>query len=110
MKPERLREKVRGVTLIMMTPFKDNLSVDKAGLKKNVRYLIQQRLIAYPDIFNQPGRDIAVIKVGMDMLGLSGGPVRPPLLQARAEDKENVRKFLSKLGLEIKDNTRRKVE
>ena len=62
---------------------------------------IQQRIVTYPDIFNAPGRDIAVIKVAMDMLGLSGGPVRPPLLQARAEDRENVRKFLSDLGLEI---------
>jgi 5-dehydro-4-deoxyglucarate dehydratase len=47
----------------------------------------------------KPGYAIAVVKEAMNMLGLSGGCVRSPLVPMLAEDKEALRKTLVAVGL-----------
>jgi 5-dehydro-4-deoxyglucarate dehydratase len=40
------------------------------------------------------GYEVSVMKAMMDMIGLVGGPVRPPLVNLREEDLQTVRKWL----------------
>ena len=42
------------------------------------------------------GYEVSTMKALMDMAGLSGGPVRPPLVDVRAEEKEELRAILAK--------------
>jgi 5-dehydro-4-deoxyglucarate dehydratase len=41
------------------------------------------------------GYEVSAMKAMMDMVGLSGGPVRPPLVNVRPEEKEELRAMLS---------------
>jgi len=40
------------------------------------------------------GYEVSTMKAMMDMVGLSGGPVRPPLVDVRPEEKEELRAIL----------------
>jgi 5-dehydro-4-deoxyglucarate dehydratase len=40
------------------------------------------------------GYEVATVKEGMEMLGLSAGPVRPPLAALRAKDREDLRSVM----------------
>ena len=40
------------------------------------------------------GYEVSTMKAMMDMAGLRGGPVRPPLVNVRAEEKEELRAIL----------------
>lgn len=40
MEPEELKEKYRGVQVVMVTPFKDDFSIDEEGLRQNTRFQI----------------------------------------------------------------------
>ncbi|HWX21676.1 MAG TPA: dihydrodipicolinate synthase family protein [Candidatus Binatia bacterium] len=42
------------------------------------------------------GYEVSVMKVMMDLLGLAGGPVRPPLLNVRPEDLESLKGMLDR--------------
>jgi 5-dehydro-4-deoxyglucarate dehydratase len=50
-------------------------------------YAIRERLKGY---------EVAVMKEAMEMLGMPAGPVRPPLSNCRAQDKEDVRLLMEK--------------
>ncbi len=39
-KPQELREKIKGVVVVMITPFKENYELDEEGLRKLTRFLI----------------------------------------------------------------------
>jgi 4-hydroxy-tetrahydrodipicolinate synthase len=39
---EELKEKLQGVSVVMITPFKENLELDEEGLRKNARFLIEK--------------------------------------------------------------------
>ena len=41
MEPNKLRERMRGVFALLVTPFKDNLDLDLEGLRQNVDFLIE---------------------------------------------------------------------
>lgn len=41
MKPEDLKEKLKGVLVVMTTPFKSNFSLDEEGLRKHINFLIE---------------------------------------------------------------------
>jgi len=41
MKPEELRKKLVGVQIVMSTPFKDDYELDKEGMRKHTRFLIE---------------------------------------------------------------------
>jgi len=40
MKPEELKEKIKGVVVVMTTPFKPNFELDEKGLRKQTRFLL----------------------------------------------------------------------
>src|SRR5207237_9409941 len=40
------------------------------------------------------GYEVAVMKEAMEILGMPAGPVRPPLMNCRAQDKEDIRKLM----------------
>jgi 5-dehydro-4-deoxyglucarate dehydratase len=42
------------------------------------------------------GYEVSAMKAMMDMAGLRGGPVRPPLVEVRAEEREELRRMLEK--------------
>ncbi|MCD6545445.1 MAG: dihydrodipicolinate synthase family protein [Thermotogae bacterium] len=39
-RPEELKEKIRGVTVVMITPFKEDYTLDEEGLRKLTRFLV----------------------------------------------------------------------
>ena len=41
MKPEELREQLKGITIISITPFKENGEFDADGYEKNLKFLVQ---------------------------------------------------------------------
>ncbi len=43
-KPEELKEKLVGMFVVMVTPFKEDYSLDEEGLRKNTRFLIEKGL------------------------------------------------------------------
>jgi len=44
---------------------------------------------------------VGLLKAGLDMQGLAGGPVRPPRRNLTEEEKEELRKILQELGVKI---------
>ena len=40
------------------------------------------------------GYEVTVMKEAMEILGMSAGPVRPPLVNCRPEDIEDIRKLM----------------
>src|SRR5205814_9883072 len=42
------------------------------------------------------GYEVSAMKAMMDMIGLAGGPVRPPLVELRNDEKETLRMSLAK--------------
>jgi 4-hydroxy-tetrahydrodipicolinate synthase len=40
MKPEELREKLRGAVVILLTPFNTDFSIDEGGLRRNLEFLL----------------------------------------------------------------------
>jgi len=62
---------------------------------------IQKKLEPIQELRSRRGRtnSIPVIKEALDLLGLRGGPVRPPLSSLVPEDKKDLREILEKLGL-----------
>ncbi len=61
--------------------------------------LIQRQLVSLERLRARYG-DVAMIKAGMDLVGLSGGPVRPPRVDVSAEGRAEIRAALDKLGIE----------
>lgn len=62
---------------------------------------IQKKLEPIQELRSRRGRtnSIPVIKEALDLLGLHGGTVRPPLSSLVPEDKKDLREILEKLGL-----------
>ncbi len=44
---------------------------------------------------------VGLLKAGLDMRGLAGGPVRPPRRNLTEEEKEELKRILQKLGVKI---------
>jgi 5-dehydro-4-deoxyglucarate dehydratase len=44
------------------------------------------------------GYEVAVMKQAMEILGIPAGPVRPPLMNCRPQDAEDLRKLLEVYG------------
>ena len=61
--------------------------------------LIQRRLAPLERLRARYG-DVAMIKAGMDLVGLSGGPVRPPRVDVSAEGRAEILAALNRLGIE----------
>jgi 5-dehydro-4-deoxyglucarate dehydratase len=40
------------------------------------------------------GYEVAAVKEGMELLGLTAGPVRPPLVACRPKDREDLRAIM----------------
>lgn len=46
MRPEEMRERVRGIVTIMVTPLTADLAIDKEGLRRNIEFLIANKVSA----------------------------------------------------------------
>lgn len=66
---------------------------DQAGLKKLMDELV---LPLYAFRARRKGYEVTVMKEMMMMLGMAGGPVRPPLAKMRAEEIEELKAFTEK--------------
>ena len=66
---------------------------DFAGLKKTMNELV---LPLYAFRARRKGYEVTVMKEMMMMLGMAGGPVRPPLARMRPEEIEELRKLTEK--------------
>lgn len=72
-----------------------SLELAEAGLKPDFARLNQlmERYVhpLYGIRERAKGYEVAVMKAAMEMLGMPAGPVRPPLMNCRARDKEDLR-------------------
>lgn len=59
---------------------------------------IQKKLQPISDLRGKPGNGISLVKEAMDMLGLTGGSLRPPMAPLSREDREELRRLLADLG------------
>ena len=77
-----------------------SLALAEAGMRQDFAAL--NRLMAeyvhplYAIRERAKGYEVAVMKEAMEMLGMPAGPVRPPLMNCRAQDKEDVRRLMEK--------------
>ena len=65
---------------------------------------MRRQLMPMRDFMMAPprmGKYIAVHKAALDMLGLPGGPVRPPVTPMLDEEKEHLRGLLKDLGVDV---------
>ncbi len=63
---------------------------------------IQARLAPIEDLRTQYG-DAALLKTGLDLVGLAGGPVRPPRVDAPRHAREALAQQLTTLGVQLAD-------
>lgn len=75
-----------------------SLALAEAGLNRDFQCLNQlmQRYVnpLYALRERSKGYEVAVMKQAMEILGMSAGPVRPPLTNCRAKDVEDLRKLM----------------
>jgi 5-dehydro-4-deoxyglucarate dehydratase len=64
-----------------------------------VRRLIAERVLAFYNLrIRRRGYEVAVVKAAMDLAGLRGGPVRPPLVDLSADERELLRGLMERAG------------
>jgi len=77
-----------------------SLALAEAGMKQDFhalnRLMIEYVHPLYAIRERAKGYEVAVMKEAMEMLGMPAGPVRPPLSNCRAQDKEDVRRLMEK--------------
>jgi 5-dehydro-4-deoxyglucarate dehydratase len=75
-----------------------SLALAEAGLNRDFQHLNQlmHRYVnpLYALRERSKGYEVAVMKQAMEILGMSAGPVRPPLTNCRAKDVEDLRKLM----------------
>jgi 5-dehydro-4-deoxyglucarate dehydratase len=75
-----------------------SLALAEAGLKRDFQHLneLMRRYVnpLYALRERSRGYEVAVTKQAMEMLGMSAGPVRPPLTSCRGNDVEDLRKLM----------------
>jgi 5-dehydro-4-deoxyglucarate dehydratase len=75
-----------------------SLALAEAGLNRDFQCLNQlmQRYVnpLYALRERSKGYEVAVMKQAMEILGMSAGPVRPPLTNCRTKDVEDLRKLM----------------
>jgi 5-dehydro-4-deoxyglucarate dehydratase len=77
-----------------------SLALAEAGMKRDFdalnRLMIEYVHPLYAIRERAKGYEVAVMKEAMEILGMPAGPVRPPLMNCRAQDKEDVRLLMEK--------------
>ncbi|MBM3774511.1 MAG: 5-dehydro-4-deoxyglucarate dehydratase [Acidobacteria bacterium] len=75
-----------------------SLELGEAGLKRDFALLdlLMKRYVhpLYAIRERARGYEVAVMKKAMEILGISAGPVRPPLMACRPQDVEDIRKLM----------------
>jgi 5-dehydro-4-deoxyglucarate dehydratase len=68
-----------------------------AGHSEELTKLMDELVIPlYALRARRKGYEVSAMKAMMDMLGLAGGPVRPPLVDLRADELESLRATIPK--------------
>ena len=77
------------------------LALHQAGIQKDWPRMIeiQAQLAPLDSLRNVYGE--AMLKIGLDLIGLTGGPVRPPRTEVPAEGCKKIQSEIRKLNLEI---------
>jgi 4-hydroxy-tetrahydrodipicolinate synthase len=79
------------------------LQMHQAALRKDwVRIVELQNTVAPLEQLRMAHDDAAMVKAGMDLVGLNGGRVRPPRRDVPPEGRAAIRKVLEGLGVEIR--------
>lgn len=77
-----------------------SLKLHEAGCKENCAELMKLMheyvIPLYALRARRKGYEVSAMKAMMDMVGLQGGPVRPPLPEVRPEEKEELRTIVEK--------------
>jgi len=75
-----------------------SLALAEAGMKRDFEHLngLMRRFVnpLYALRERAKGYEVAMMKEGMEMLGMHAGPVRPPLMNCRPQDREDLRKLM----------------
>jgi 5-dehydro-4-deoxyglucarate dehydratase len=67
-----------------------------AGDSETLRDLLDRCVVPlYALRARRNGYEVSAMKAMMDMVGLSGGPVRPPLVNVRPEEEDELRTILA---------------
>jgi len=114
MRLEELRSRLRGVIAFPVTPFKPDLSLDIAGLRRNLQHLVQHPIAAivaaggrgemcsltpseHEEVVKarvDEVREVRAMKAMMNLTGLAGEPTCPPLPNLRPEEVAEVKTML----------------
>jgi 5-dehydro-4-deoxyglucarate dehydratase len=75
-----------------------SLALAEAGLKRDFQRLNELMQLYVNPLYalreRSKGYEVALMKQAMEILGISAGPVRPPLMNCRAKDVEDLRKLM----------------
>ncbi len=65
-----------------------------------INEILNEIVVPLYEIRNRkPGYKVSMIKAGMDLAGLKGGKVRPPLIELSAEDRRDLDAVMARTGL-----------
>ncbi|MCL4543342.1 MAG: dihydrodipicolinate synthase family protein, partial [Chloroflexi bacterium] len=73
-----------------------------------VREITAKKVQDFYDLrIRRKGYEVSMVKEAMELLGRRAGPVRPPLVNVTAEDRERLRAALERAGLRLSAATQR---
>jgi len=76
------------------------LALAQAGDFERINELLNEIVVPLYEIRNRrPGYKVSMIKAAMDLAGLRGGKVRPPLIDLSPEDRADLEGLMSRTGL-----------
>ncbi|MEM2905897.1 MAG: dihydrodipicolinate synthase family protein [Candidatus Bathyarchaeia archaeon] len=101
--PQYFTAGMKGFTcgLINFAP-KYELGIYEAAVRKDYDRVVQlQQTLAPLAEFRSKVGSVSVVKAAMDMVGLAGGPPRPPHVKLTEEERKELKRLLADLGLQV---------
>lgn len=69
------------------------------GRREEALKIVKEKDLPYLDVCKETKRYWACVKALQEMIGLPGGPMRPPLMECSAEQKADLRRVCTEIGL-----------
>jgi len=101
--PQYFMAGMKGFTcgLVNFAP-KYELKIYEAAVRKDYERVVQlQEALAPLAEFRSKVGKVSVVKAAMDMVGLTGGPPRPPHIPLTEGERKELKKLLADLGLQV---------
>ncbi len=89
-----------GLACFMVATTDEIFRLAKKGDFARVNEILDEAVVPLYEIRNRkPGYKVSMIKAAMDLAGLKGGSVRPPLIDLSMEDRRDLETLMSRTGL-----------